>query len=116
MKKKAGILAVILIVGILVFLIWTLKTSKKFEIPKNYNLKLEDNKSYLDGPDTAYYIYDNKIIVETKFYYPVGHPKGTTQHTITVYNDVNTNNVQEINDVYNIINSKNGHKVYDVYN
>jgi len=116
MKKKIIILAVIVIIGICGFAIYKITAVKNFTIPENYKLKLQDNKSYVDGPNITYYIYDNKIITENISYFPLGHPKGTKCHTIIVYNNVITNNIKEINDIYKLIENKKGYQVYKSYN
>lgn len=115
MKNKIIIIIGIISIAILCFVTYKLVVPKNFTIPQDYNLKLEKNESYIDGSDTIYYIYDNKIIAEIISYYPFGHSKGSKQHTIIIYKNINTSNINTINDIQNLIDGKNGRKVYDVY-
>ena len=114
MKKKIIItISVIILLIILSFIIWKLT----YTIPEYYNLKLENNMSFVDGPDETYYIYDDKIIVETKSYFPDGqNPFGLNQnHTIEIFNDENAVNINTLNGIYNLINNKDGKIVYNVW-
>ena len=113
MKKKNIMILIILIIIVLCFILY--KTFVPFKIPENYNLKFENNKSYIDGPDKTFYIYNNKIIVEEKSYFPDGYTKGTKNRNITVYKNIDTKNIKVIDDVYNLIKNKEGIKVYDKY-
>ena len=114
MKKKIIItISVIMLLIILSFIILKLT----YTIPEDYNLILTNNMSHVDGPDKTYYIYDDKIIVETKSYFPSGqYPFGITQnHTIEIFNDENAVNINTLNGVYNLINNKDGKTVYNVW-
>ena len=111
MKRNTILLIALIIIAFISILL--ILTSRPFKIPENYNLKLQDNKSYLDGADKLYYIYDNKIIVETKSYFPSGNPKGTKHQSIVIYNNVTTENIKTINDINNLLKNENGEIAYD---
>lgn len=115
MKKKLIILLIILLIAIIGVLIWKITTSKNFSIPEDYNLKLQENNSNIDGEDIIYYVYNNKIIIEKISYYPLGHPKGTMHRVVTIYEDVITSDIKEINDIRSLINNKKGKEVYNAY-
>ena len=112
MKKKKVILIIFIIIVILGIIIYKFLTPKNFTIPQDYNLKLTSNMSYVDEADTTYYIYDNKIIAESIIYYPVGHKYSKT-HTITMYNNIKTENIKNVDDVCNLLVKENGKKVYE---
>lgn len=105
-KKKLILIipiSIIIICGILVGIKYYLKIN--FKIPDDYIRKDEDYNSYMDGSDSDYYIYDNKIIVDTVSYFPAGIYSYTKERTVILYNHLNE---KEIKNYKNTIENKNG--------
>lgn len=102
-KKKLILLiaiSIIIICSILVGVKYYLKIN--FTIPDDYIRKDEDYNSYMDGSDADYYIYDNKVIVDTVSYFPDGLYSYTKERTVTLYNNLNENEIKNYkNTIYN---------------
>ena len=102
-KKKLILLiaiSIIIICSILVGVKYYLKIN--FKIPDDYIRKDESYDSYRDGSDIDYYIYDNKVIVDTVSYFPDGLYPYTKERTVTLYNHLNENEIKNYkNTIYN---------------
>ena len=98
---------------IIVMIIWFLQT-KNYQIPSDYIKKFENHMSYIDAGDVDYYIYKDKIIVDTQNYYPVGAPHSYSREVVE-YNDLN--NLEELDSLIQIqqlLKGKVGNVVYDI--
>ena len=105
-KKKLILLIAISIISICSILLGVKYYLKiNFTIPDDYIRKDEDYNSYMDGSDADYYIYDNKVIVDTVSYFPDGLYSYTKERTVTLYNNLNEN---EIKNYKNTIYTKKG--------
>ena len=105
-KKKLILLIAISIISICSILLGVKYYLKiNFTIPDDYIRKDEDYNSYMDGSDSDYYIYDNKVIVDTVSYFPDGLYSYTKERTVTLYNNLNEN---EIKNYKNTIYTKQG--------
>ena len=102
-KKKLILLIAISIISICSILLGVKYYLKiNFTIPDNYIRKDEDYNSYMDGSDSDYYIYDNKVIVDTVSYFPDGLYSYTKERTVTLYNHLNENEIKNYkNTIYN---------------
>ena len=102
-KKKLILLIAISIISICSILLGVKYYLKiNFTIPDNYIRKDEDYNSYMDGSDSDYYIYDNKVIVDTVSYFPDGLYSYTKERTVTLYNHLNENEIENYkNTIYN---------------
>ena len=102
----AGIVLLI-IIGLII------SVELKKDNPRSFLDKVSSNQIYVDGADTTYYVYTDKIIVESIMYYPVGMPDSITyERTITSYNNLNISSCENCNrtiDYYrSIISGKTG--------
>ena len=102
-KKKLILLIAISIISICSILLGVKYYLKiNFTIPDDYIRKDESYDSYRDGSDTDYYIYDNKVIVDTVSYFPDGLYSYTKERTVTLYNHLNENEIENYkNTIYN---------------
>ncbi len=102
-KKKLILLIAISIISICSILLGVKYYLKiNFTIPDDYIRKDEDYNSYMDGSDADYYIYDNKVIVDTVSYFPDGLYSYTKERTVTLYNNLNENEIKNYkNTIYN---------------
>ncbi len=102
-KKKLILLIAISIISICSILLGVKYYLKiNFTIPDDYIRKDESYDSYRDGSDTDYYIYDNKVIVDTVSYFPDGLYSYTKERTVTLYNNLNENEIKNYkNTIYN---------------
>ena len=73
--------------------------NSSYTIPNDYKLKLENNLSDIDGPDTTYYIYNDKVITEEDSYFPLGQFPYTNKKTIILYSNIDTTNINTLNDI-----------------
>lgn len=105
--KVTKTIAVIIIAVMGIDLFFTF-SPKSFTIPENYIMKFEDNMAIVDGPDINFYLYQDKIIVESKSIYPVGTPHNS-DYTVTIYENLgDISNITNLTEVRNLIQNKNG--------
>lgn len=104
-----GVIAVIL-VGVLGFFI--LNRNSSFTIPDGYLHKFTSHLSHLDGPDTDYYVYADKVIVEENASYPSGHST-THERKITLYDELTTK-ATSLEEVLTALKGKEGRVVLHV--
>ena len=114
-SKKLPIIVISIIAVVLVVIagVFFLNRNSDYTIPDGYLHKFTSYLSNVDGPDTDYYVYSDKIIVEENLYYPSGHPSNTT-HTrkITLYENL-TPEVNSLEDVLTAIKDQQGKVVLD---
>ena len=104
MKKKVIVILIIIGLGVGGCIFLNSKKSSDILIPDNYNLTIKNDLSYVDGPDTTYYIYNNKIIVEKVSSYPLGY-KYSGEREITLFENIDT---MGVNSLYNLPKLDNG--------
>ena len=126
MKNKKVLIIVgiiILIISILIYIFISTSTKNdqndvvksNFTIPGDYLKKIENHMSHVDGPDIDYYIYNDKIIIDKNNYYPLGQYSYNHEHTITVYENLEINNENNINNYKELIQDKEGKVVLHIY-
>ena len=94
MKKKIYFIMIVVLVVCIAIGIFIINNKKSFSIPDNYIDKIEDHKSYIDGPDIDYYIYSDKIIEVINSYYPLGQFSYTHECKILVYENLKQEDIQ----------------------
>ena len=104
MKKIVIIILIIIGLGIGGYIFLNSKKRSEVLIPDNYNLTIKNDLSYVDGPNTTYYIYDNKIIVEKINSYPLGF-KYSVEREITLFENIDTTGADSL---YNLPKLDNG--------
>lgn len=102
---------IIFILSLLTYIIYN--SNNNFTIPNNYLQKFELHMSHLDGADIDYYVYNDKIIVDSRNYYPVGHSY-TYEQTIELYSNL-TIDETNLNDYLKLIQNKKGKIVSHTY-
>lgn len=110
-NKKILIIILILVIVIVVGVLYMTSKEKEYVIPEGYRVTLQYNMSHFDGPDITYYIYENKVIAESKFIFPVGAPYSGT-YTIIEYNNVSTENITTTEALREILKNVEGKEVY----
>jgi len=102
-----GIIILTIAIGMTTF-VW--KTRGIYHIPQNYIRKIEDHQAYMDGADNDYYVYNDRIIQDEKWEYPLGS-EYTHEHRITVYNIDGAEGIHTLDDLMQTINDKEGKEV-----
>jgi len=111
---------IIFILTLLIYIIYNSNNGKEnviesnFTIPGNYLHKYESHMQYVDGADVDYYIYSDKIIVDTRNSYPLGQYSYTYEHTIKLYDNLTIDEINS-NDYHKLIQNKKGKIVLHEY-